>query len=493
MADGPQRAGPPTYPVHLKLAGRPVLVVGAGEVGLRKAEGLLAAGALVTVVAPTAVPGIAELAARGRLRHEARPYRAGEAGEHDLAFAATGVPEVDARVAADAAAAGVPVNVADVPHLCSFYLPAVVRRGPLALTVITDGRAPFASRRLRRLLWGPAMADWAAAAAAFRQAVSRPCPRPPPASGSSTASWPRPCRRPPRCSRGCRRKRNGAPGCGRPAAAPRRTPDERHPERFAPARDRLPRRRGARRSRAADAARRALVAGLRRDCLRPARSPPPSPPTAPHGRARRRRRQDRAAASRSAAGGSPTPDRRPRARRARASAAQGRRPVRLRPRRRGGARPARGTASRSRSCRASPRASRPPPTPASRRPSAARRCASPSSPRTRTRQGARRRRLAGARLRSAGDVVAYMGVKNPGQIAERMIAGGCGRGRAGRGRRARHAAVAARGGAHARHSRRAGAARRASAARGDDRRSRRRPARRPRLVRGGARWAGRSW
>lgn len=181
MSDSQPGAGPPTYPVHLKLAGRPVLVVGAGEVGLRKAEGLLAAGALVTVVAPAAVPGIAELAARGRLRHEARPYRAGEAGEHDLAFAATGVPEVDARVAADAAAAGVPVNVADVPHLCSFYLPAVVRRGPLALTVITDGRAPFASRRLRRLLeaeWGAAMADWAAAAAAFREAVLAAVPSP---------------------------------------------------------------------------------------------------------------------------------------------------------------------------------------------------------------------------------------------------------------------------------------------------------------------------
>ena len=166
--------GPPTYPVNLLLEGVPVLVVGAGRVGRRKIAGLLDAGARVTVVSPEGVPEVEEWAAAGRIDWRRRPYDGDVSGDYRLVFCATDIEELNRRVAADAEAAGLFVNVADVPPLCSFYLPARVRRGRLQIAVNSDGSAPFASRRLRQRLerqFGPRYADWQAAAADFRDAV----------------------------------------------------------------------------------------------------------------------------------------------------------------------------------------------------------------------------------------------------------------------------------------------------------------------------------
>jgi precorrin-2 dehydrogenase/sirohydrochlorin ferrochelatase len=137
------------YPVNLVLDGRRCLVVGGGVIALRKAEGLLACGAEVTVVAPAvddrlrALPGVTV---------EERPYRRGEVAAYRLAIAATDSPEANAAVFADGEAAGVWVNGADDPVNCSFTLPSVLRRGPLMVTVSTGGRSPALSRWLRRRL-----------------------------------------------------------------------------------------------------------------------------------------------------------------------------------------------------------------------------------------------------------------------------------------------------------------------------------------------------
>jgi precorrin-2 dehydrogenase/sirohydrochlorin ferrochelatase len=160
--------------VNLCLAGLPVLVVGAGQVALRKVRGLLIAKAAVTVVAPQARPELEQLADLGRLTLHRRAYRRGDVQGFRLVFVATGVREVDEQVVQEAARAGLFINVADVPDLCTFYLPAVIRRGHLQLGVTTDGLAPFAARRLRRNLEGllaDKFADWLAGAGAFRQAV----------------------------------------------------------------------------------------------------------------------------------------------------------------------------------------------------------------------------------------------------------------------------------------------------------------------------------
>lgn len=136
-----------TYPINVDLRGRRVLVVGGGPVAARKVAGLLRAGAAVTVVAPDAVPEIAE---DPDVSWHQRQYRRGEVASYRLAITATGDPVVDRQVARDGDAANVFVNSADDPANCTFILPAVVRRGDLQLTVSTGGRSPAYAAWVRR-------------------------------------------------------------------------------------------------------------------------------------------------------------------------------------------------------------------------------------------------------------------------------------------------------------------------------------------------------
>ncbi len=141
----------PFYIACLKLSGRRCLVVGAGEVGLEKVEGLLACDAAVTVIAPEAHPTISELAAEGSIGWEKRPY----AGEADLdgafmVIAASDDSEVNIGVFDDAERRAMLVNVVDVPPLCSFILPAIVRTGPLAIAISTAGASPALAKRMKR-------------------------------------------------------------------------------------------------------------------------------------------------------------------------------------------------------------------------------------------------------------------------------------------------------------------------------------------------------
>ncbi|HEU4383474.1 MAG TPA: siroheme synthase CysG [Anaeromyxobacteraceae bacterium] len=162
------------YPVTLALGGRPVLVVGGGEVALRKIEGLLAEGARLTVIAPEVVPPIEALERRGVIELWRRPWRARDTAGFALVFAATDDRAVNARVFQEARDAGIWVNVADDPDLCTFHLPARVKRGAMQLAVASGGGAPFVSRRLRQVLerrFGPEWSEWMEAAARFRQAV----------------------------------------------------------------------------------------------------------------------------------------------------------------------------------------------------------------------------------------------------------------------------------------------------------------------------------
>jgi uroporphyrin-III C-methyltransferase/precorrin-2 dehydrogenase/sirohydrochlorin ferrochelatase len=158
----------------LSLRGRPVLVVGGGEVALRKIEGLLAEGARVTVTAPEAVPAVEDLAAGGAIELRRRRHHAGDVAGFTLVFAATDDREANARVFEEARDAGIWVNVADDPEHCTFHLPARVQRGALQLAVASDGGAPFVVRRLRQMLerrLGREWSEWMEAATRFRQAV----------------------------------------------------------------------------------------------------------------------------------------------------------------------------------------------------------------------------------------------------------------------------------------------------------------------------------
>jgi siroheme synthase-like protein len=158
--------------VNLDLRGRPVLVVGGGRVALRKVQGLLAAGAVVTVVAPEVRDELRRLPVRLRVRR----YRTGDLRGARLVVSATGDAAVNQRVHDDAEAAGVWVNAADDPARCTFTLPAVLRRGAVQVTVSTGGASPALSAWLRQRLeaeLGPELADLAEALAERRAALHR--------------------------------------------------------------------------------------------------------------------------------------------------------------------------------------------------------------------------------------------------------------------------------------------------------------------------------
>jgi precorrin-2 dehydrogenase/sirohydrochlorin ferrochelatase len=147
-----------SYLVNLTVAGKSAVVIGGGQVAARKVEDLLAAQARVTVVATDSGEAIRELAEAGRIALRLRPYAKDDLAGAFVAIAATGDEEVNRRVAGDAAALNVLVNVVDRPALCTFTVPATVRRGDLTLAVATEGRCPALAGILREELqerYGP--------------------------------------------------------------------------------------------------------------------------------------------------------------------------------------------------------------------------------------------------------------------------------------------------------------------------------------------------
>jgi siroheme synthase-like protein len=140
----------PFYIACLRLDGRRCLVVGGGEVGLEKVEGLLACGADVTLVAPEAGPELEQLAREGSIHWEQRPYEPADLEGSFLAIASTDDTDVNIRVYEEAEARAMLVNVVDVPPLCNFILPAIVRTGPLAIAISTAGASPALAKRMKR-------------------------------------------------------------------------------------------------------------------------------------------------------------------------------------------------------------------------------------------------------------------------------------------------------------------------------------------------------
>jgi len=137
------------YPIVVRLGGRRALVVGGGQVALRKAAGLVAAGASVTVVAPHVVDGLRSLE---RVTIVERAYEPGDLDGVVLVVAATDDPVVQQRIFDDAEARHLLVNAVDDPDRCSFVLPAIERRGPVIVAVSTQGRSPSLAGHLRDLL-----------------------------------------------------------------------------------------------------------------------------------------------------------------------------------------------------------------------------------------------------------------------------------------------------------------------------------------------------
>jgi siroheme synthase-like protein len=166
----PAGPGKVFYPVFLDLEGRRCLVVGGGPVGTEKVEKLLEHGAVVRLVAPRITDALARLAAAGEIaEHLARPYRPEDLDGCFLVIAATNLDAINRMVWQDAEARGLPVNVVDVPPLCNFIVPSVVRRGELALAVSTGGASPVVAKHIRRELEARYGTEWEALVALLRE------------------------------------------------------------------------------------------------------------------------------------------------------------------------------------------------------------------------------------------------------------------------------------------------------------------------------------
>lgn len=136
------------FPINLNLEGRSCLVVGAGRIGLRKTEQLLAAGARVTVIAPEVVGDFAGLPVT---LHQ-RAFELTDLDGQRLVITATGNRELDQLIYDTCEERGIWINSADDPERCAFTLPAVVRRGDLMVTVSTGGNSPALSSWMRQKL-----------------------------------------------------------------------------------------------------------------------------------------------------------------------------------------------------------------------------------------------------------------------------------------------------------------------------------------------------
>jgi len=136
------------YPIFLDLKDRPVLVVGAGKIALRKVRALVEAGARVTVVAPDWEPEFEELPVRRIVRR----FRASDLGGAMLVFAATDDRLTNHRIGVAAKGRGIFANIADSAAECDFVVPARVQRGAVQIAVSTGGESPRLTAELRRKL-----------------------------------------------------------------------------------------------------------------------------------------------------------------------------------------------------------------------------------------------------------------------------------------------------------------------------------------------------
>jgi len=141
----------PFYIACLKLRGRRCLVVGGGALGLEKTEGLLACDGDVTVIAPDVGRELEALAREGSIVWEPREYAgAGDLEGVFMVIACTDDTDTNIRVYDDAEHRAMLVNIVDVPPLCNFILPAIVRMGPLAVAISTAGASPALAKRMKR-------------------------------------------------------------------------------------------------------------------------------------------------------------------------------------------------------------------------------------------------------------------------------------------------------------------------------------------------------
>jgi precorrin-2 dehydrogenase/sirohydrochlorin ferrochelatase len=139
-----------TYPVFLKLSGRCVVIIGGGGVAVRKAEALLATGANLRIVAKSFGSGLTTLCKGKNVELINSAYKKEHLKDATIVIAATNDEQINKQIAEDCRQLKILCNVVDVPELCDFFVPAVVKRGDLQLAISTEGLCPAYAKRLRK-------------------------------------------------------------------------------------------------------------------------------------------------------------------------------------------------------------------------------------------------------------------------------------------------------------------------------------------------------
>jgi uroporphyrin-III C-methyltransferase/precorrin-2 dehydrogenase/sirohydrochlorin ferrochelatase len=141
-----------TFPLFFKLEDRKVLIVGGGDVALRKADLLSRAGACITILAPSISHEIQALLSDSKHELIYENYNKTYMTDSRVIIAATDEETLNHQIHADATALNIPVNVVDTPHLCDFIFPAIVDRNPIVIGISSNGKAPVLARLLRARL-----------------------------------------------------------------------------------------------------------------------------------------------------------------------------------------------------------------------------------------------------------------------------------------------------------------------------------------------------
>ena len=136
------------YPIMLILEGQQTVVIGGGQVALRKAQSLVEAGALVTIVAWE----IGDVSHMENVKIVRASYKPEHLAEAKLVYACTNVPALNAEIATEARTIGALVNCVDQPEDCDFFVPAVVSTGPVTVAIGTGGASPALAGRLKKCI-----------------------------------------------------------------------------------------------------------------------------------------------------------------------------------------------------------------------------------------------------------------------------------------------------------------------------------------------------
>lgn len=142
----------PYFPIYVKIKGKPCLVVGGGRVAERKVQDLLHHEAVVSIVSPRLTEPLTNLAKEKKIKAIRRNFKTEDLEEAFIVIAATNSRETNAKVYEEAVKRKILVNVSDQPELCSFIIPAVVRRGLLQISISTGGKSPALAQRIREAI-----------------------------------------------------------------------------------------------------------------------------------------------------------------------------------------------------------------------------------------------------------------------------------------------------------------------------------------------------